>query len=290
MNRQDYLRCLIGALISVRVSMSSAAEESPRFVRRMKELEQKSDGRLGVAVFDSATGLSLDWRGKERFPMCSTFKFLLAAAVLHQIDEGQLTLKTPVAVPAKGLVSYSPVTEKFAGREMAVSDLCESTLIWSDNTAANLLLPLVGGPEGLTKYIRHLGDSITRLDRMEPELNSAIPGDPRDTTTPFSMLRCMRVLLLDEALKEESKLQLTRWLLDNRTGDQRLRAGLPVDAKVGDKTGTGKQTTNDIAVVWPKNRKPVLIACFLTESSLESEAREGIQAAVAREVSSLWET
>lgn len=289
MNRQEYLRCLLGTLISAPMGLSYAAvEKSPRFTSRMKELEQKSGGRLGVAVFDSMTGQRLDWRGEERFPMCSTFKFLLAAAILNQVDEGRLSLLTPVAIPEKGLVSYSPVTEKFAGREMVISALCESALIWSDNTAANLLLPFIGGPEGLTKYVRGLGDSKTRLDRIEPELNSAIPGDPRDTSTPAAMLHCMNALLLGKSLKEGSKTQLTDWLLDNRTGDQRLRAGLPTDAKIGDKTGTGKETTNDIAVIWPKNRLPVLITCFLTESSLESLAREKIHVAVAQEIASLW--
>jgi beta-lactamase class A len=147
------------------------------------------------------------------------------------------------------------------------------------------MLGLIGGPAGLTHFVRTLGDGKTRLDRNEPSLNSAIPGDPRDTTTPNAMLRSMQTLLIGEVLSTASKNQLTQWLVGNKTGDARLRAGLPQGWRVGDKTGTGERgSTNDIAIVWPPNRAPILIAVYLTETSAPADQRNAVHADIARAI------
>jgi beta-lactamase class A len=218
--------------------------------------------------------------------MCSTFKFLLAAAVLAKVDKGTERLDRPVPVRAGDIITYSPTTEKFVGREASVAVLCEAAVTLSDNAAANLLLPLVDGPPGLTAFARSIGDDFTRLDRNEPTLNESTPGDPRDTTTPNAMAADLQRLVLGEALSEGSRRQLTDWLLGCKTGDARIRAGLPSGWRAGDKTGTGARgSANDIAVLWPPRGGPLLVAGYLTANTLESAAANAIHAAVGQAVS-----
>jgi beta-lactamase class A len=165
-------------------------------------------------------------------------------------------------------VAYSPVTEHHAGgKGLTLQELCHAAITKSDNTAGNLLLAQIGGPRGLTAFARSLGDQHTRLDRIETGLNKGVPGDPRDTTTPRAMAGDLNQLVLGEALSPASRKQLGDWLLANTTGDARLRAGLPADWRVGDKTGTGDYgVTNDVAVVWPPGGEPLVITAYFAES------------------------
>lgn len=249
-------------------------------------LETRSGGRLGVAVLDTGTGQRFGRRADERFPMCSTFKFLLAGAILKRVDDGRERLDRRIPVTRADLVPYAPFAEtRLDGPPPTVAELCEATITLSDNVAANLLLPAVDGPAGLTAFLRTLGDPQTRLDRNEPSLNSAIPGDPRDTTTPTAMVHSMERLMLGDALTPASRGQLIAWMVANRTGDKRLRAGLPKGWRVGDKTGTGvRGTANDVAIVWPEGRAPLLIASYLTETADGFKERDAIHAGVARAV------
>jgi beta-lactamase class A len=290
--RRDFLRAAIAAMVAAGFDAKAgktAKQDWSALPDRWAAIERDSGGRLGVALLDSASGQRANWRGDEPFAMCSTFKLLLAAAVLKEVEQGREMLGRRLPVQASDLVQHSPVTEKLVGTDGAsVAQLCEATMIISDNAAANLLLPLIGGPDGLTRFVRTLGDNRTRLDRNEPNLNSAIPGDPRDTTTPIAMLHCMQRLLLGNALGEASREQLLAWLRGNLTGDNRLRAGLPAGWQVGDKTGTSDNgsngTSNDIAIIWPPGRAPLLLTCYLTESPLSSAARDGVHKAVATAV------
>jgi len=249
---------------------------------RFAALERARGGRLGVAVLDTETGRRMTHRGDELFPLCSTFKFLAAAAVLARVDRKEERLDRRIPVAKSDLVPYSPVTEKRAGEEMTVAEICEAAMTLSDNTAGNLLLESLGGPSGLTAFVRSLGDSVTRLDRFETELNEVGPGDPRDTTTPLAMIRNLNKLLLEPTLSESSRRHLTAWLVGNKTGDARLRAGFPPDWRIGDKTGTGNGIANDIAVVWPVERAPVLVAAYLRGARAPVEARNVVLAEVAR--------
>ena len=241
--------------------------------QRLKDIEAESGGRLGVSIVDTTSGLHAGLRTDERFPMCSTFKLLAAAAVLARMDRGHEDLQRRIVFSQRDLVSYSPATsqhirERTGEAGMSVAQLCKAAITLSDNTAANLLLASMGGPAGLTAFARSLGDGITRLDRNEPTLNEAIPGDPRDTTTPNAMLGNLRELVLGERLSSSSKAQLLAWLAANETGGARIRAKLPKDWGVGDKTGTGDRgTANDVAILWPPGRGPVLVAVYLTETS-----------------------
>lgn len=247
-------------------------------------LEQHNGGRLGVAVLDLHTGRRLAHRADERFPMCSTFKWVLAAQVLARVDRGQEALSRRVRYAASDLVTYSPITERHAGaRGMTVDALCEAAVTMSDNTAANLLLRTVSGPAGLTTWLRAQGDAVTRLDRVETALNAATPGDPRDTTTPAAMLATMHRLLLGDVLSPASRALLVRWLVECRTGQTRLRAGWPAHWRVGDKTGSGAHnTTNDVGIAWPPGRKPLLVAAYSTGAEVDASARHSMLADVAR--------
>jgi beta-lactamase class A len=263
----------------------SSAPSSSREAAPWPTLEAAAAGRLGVAVLDTATGQLAGHRLDERFPMCSTFKWLAAACVLQRVDAGHEQLERRVRFGREVLVPHSPVTAQHTGEGMTLAALCEATITVSDNAAGNLLLQSFGGPEALTRYARTLGDSATRLDRWEPELNEATPGDPRDTTTPRAMATALHATLVGDALSARSRARLTRWMEATRTNTKRLRAGLPPGWRLGSKTGTGDRgTTNDVGVYWPPGRPPLVVAAYLTETEAPLETRQGALAGVARQV------
>ena len=273
------------ALLSVR---AVAADRDVELGQRFADLERRHGGRLGVAVLDTARAEPVAYRGDERFPLCSTFKFLAAAFVLARVDRKQESLARRVVYARDYLVPYSPITEKHVGGEgLSVGEICEAAVTLSDNTAGNLMLDSFGRPAGLTAYLRSLGDGVTRLDRREPELNEATPGDPRDTTTPVAMLRLVRETVLGTALSPASREQLAAWIVATKTGDKRLRAGAPKQWRVGDKTGTGRNdATNDIAVFWPPGRAPIVVTAYY----VGARATEGERSAVLAEVGRLAAT
>ena len=247
--------------------------------------EASIGGRIGFAV--AGAGLRFSHRGDERFPMASTFKMLLVAAILERIDRRTERLDRAIPVQPTDILGNSPVSEKHIGSTATVAQLCEAAIIYSDNTAANLLLPVVGGPAGLTAFLRRTGDRVTRLDRYEPMLNEAILGDPRDTTSPNAIAATWTTLLLGNALSPASRNQLTGWLVANTTGGARLRAGLPKNWRVGDKTGTGaNNSVNDIAIVWPSPRAepPVVIASLMTAGTAPLDRLNQTHSDLARAV------
>jgi beta-lactamase class A len=208
--------------------------------------------------------------------MCSTFKFLLASAVLRRVDGQQETLDHAITIPPKPLLFNSPLTEPHAGGTMIIAALCHAALARSDNTAANLLLESIGGPASITGFLRSIGDTVTRLDRMETSLNEFLAGDPRDTTSPTAIADDLKSVLLGSVLKSASRDQLTLWLKANLTGLERLRAKLPKDWHAADKTGSnGEHTSNDIAVLWPASKPPVIIAAYITQCAGPESKRAG---------------
>jgi beta-lactamase class A len=261
------------------------AEPTDKLTEAFTRIENESGGRLGVAVFDSESGMQTGYRSDERFPMCSTSKLLTVAGILKRIDTGKLAWDKRVHYLQSDLVTYSPVTEGHVADGMSVLALCEAALTVSDNTAANLLIAELGGPTAVTSFARSLGDQVTRLDRIEPELNEAQPGDPRDTTSPLAIASNLRTITRAGILNDISAGRLISWLLSNKTGDARLRAGLPSGWRVGDKTGSGGNgTTNDVAVFWPTGRNAIYLSAYLTETSATPTAREATLAAVGRAV------
>jgi beta-lactamase class A len=274
----------IAMLASVPLVDRGRAEERNELALQLAELEKKSGGRLGVSIFDTASGRSTSHRGDERFPMCSTFKLLAVAALLREVEQGRQRLDRRIRFEPADVVVNSLITkDRTGGDGMSLSEICEAAMTYSDNTAGNLILANIGGPQGLTSFARHIGDSITRLDRIEPELNEAQPGDLRDTTTPSAMIGNVKALVLGKVLSNPSKSLVEKWLVGNRTGDKRLRAGLPADWRCGDKTGSGERgTTNDIGLIWPPNRKPVIVSILLTGTEAAGEQRNNIMADVGR--------
>jgi beta-lactamase class A len=246
-------------------------------------LEQINGGRLGVAVLDTASGAHSGYRMDERFPMCSTFKFLLASAVFERVDRRQETLDRAIAIPQKPLLFNSPLTEPHAGGTMTIAALCHAALTRSDNTAANLLLETIGGPGGITSFARSIGDTVTRLDRTETSLNESLPGDPRDTTSPAAMVGDLKAVLLGNVLSPVSREQLTQWMAANVTGLVCLRANLPEGWRAADKTGSnGQHTSNDVAVLWPVGKPPVIIAAYITQCAGPESKRSAMLAEIGR--------
>ncbi|MBD0274227.1 MAG: class A beta-lactamase [Acetobacteraceae bacterium] len=282
---------LAGALLlgapAVSDAPAAAADGRGAALRRaLAGLENRHGGRLGVAVLDTAAPepAVVAHRGDERFAMASTFKFVAAAFVLARVDRGEESLARRVVYGRDQLVPYSPVTGKHAGEGgLTMGEICDAAVTLSDNTAGNLMLDGFGGPAGLTAYMRSLGDGVSRLDRRETELNEATPGDPRDTTTPAAMLGVLRETVLGTALSPPSRALLAEWLVSNKTGDKRLRAGVPAGWRVGDKTGTGEHNaTNDIAVIWPPGRAPILVTAYYAEARASADERNAVLAEVGR--------
>lgn len=197
-------------------------------VTTVKQAESQLQGRFGYAELDLASGQLLSgYRAGERFPMMSTFKVLLCGAVLSRVDTGEEQLDRRIHYRQQDLVEYSPVTEKHLADGLTVGELCAAAITLSDNTAANLLLTTLGGPQGLTTFLRHSGDQTSRLDRWETELNEARPGDVRDTTTPEAMARTLRNLLTGRVLSPASQQQLQRWMVEDKVAGPLLRSALP---------------------------------------------------------------
>jgi beta-lactamase class A len=275
------------SLSSLAADVASPANTS--IEQQLAELERRHGGRLGVAILDTSSQRLIAQRGDERFALCSTFKALLAAFVLVRVDRKQEDLSRMIVYGKEQLVPYSPITEKHTGEGgLSVGSICEAAVTLSDNTAANLLLDSVGGPQALTDWLRSTGDDTTRLDRHEPELNENRPGDLQDTTTPVAMLNTLRTLVFGNVLSPASRDQLLAWLVSNKTGDQKLRAGLPKGWRIGDKTGSGaNNASNDVAVIWPTSRAPMIVTVYYTHSRADAAQVNAVMAEVGRLVASV---
>jgi beta-lactamase class A len=280
MHRRSFLAALAAsaACVRARAAASSAEERLALANKRLAEIEAREGGRLGVFVRDTGAGATIEHRADERFPMCSTFKLLTAAAALKRVDDGAERLDRTIAYGPNDLLEYAPIAKAHVAEGgMTLADLCAAAIDWSDNTAANLVLQAIGGPPGFTQFARSLGDKVTRLDRNEPTLNEATPGDERDTTSPRAMAADMQKVLLGDALSDQSRRQLEAWLIDDKVGDKRVRAGLPHSWRIGDKTGSGDHgTANTIAIIRPPDQAPILAAVYYTESSAPMDARNAI--------------
>lgn len=253
---------------------------------RLRAIEAGTGGRLGVSV--AGDGIApFGWRPDERFPFCSSFKVLATAAILSRVDAGSLRLDQVLPLREADLLNYAPVSLKAfrEGRSLSVAEICEAAVVWSDNTAANLQFALLGGPAELTRWVRGTGDAVTRFDRTETDLNTAIPGDPRDTTSPAAMRESLNRILLGAVLGAESRARLEGWMVGGQTGFKRLRAGLPPGWPVGDKTGTGGDGTgtfNDVAIIRPPGRAPLLATVYLTRATAPQAVCEAAHAEIGR--------
>jgi len=248
------------------------AEPLPAIQDRVGALERRYGAYVGLYAVDVDGGRTISHRGQEAFAMCSTFKGYASARVLQMVGQGELTLDQPVFVDPGAIVANSPRTAPRAGGEMTLDELCQAALQVSDNTAGNLLLKTIGGPAAITAFARSIGDSSTRLDRWETELNSAIPGDPRDTTTPQALGGGYRRLLTGDALALPQRQQLEDWMRANETSS--MRAGLPAGWTTADKTGSGDYgSTNDVGLAYGPAGQRVLLALMTRSQVSDSKAQ-----------------
>lgn len=259
--------------------------DSVIFADELKAIEQRSGGRLGIAIVDAGGDLFSAYNGNEPFAMCSTFKLLLAGQVLERAAKG-VSLRTPLPFSRADLVSYSPGTEKLLGPDgtgtQRLGFAARDAVVLSDNGAANLILKQIGGPAAFTDALRRTGDMATRLDRIEPELNENAPGDLRDTTTPIAMAKSAAGYVYGNRLQPAYRAQLRGWMIESETGLKRIRAGLPPDWVAGDKTGSCGTAYNDVAFVEMPSGKKYMIAIFLDRPTVDGDAANALIAEVAR--------
>lgn len=289
MDRRSLLKsALIGAsAFALRPSFLLAGETSDAKAK-LAALERQHGGRLGVAMLDTGNGQRVGYRDDERFLLCSTFKLLLAAAVLARVDRGQEQLDRRLTFGKDALLEYAPVTSQHVGPPgMSMAELCQAAIALSDNTAANVLMAHLGGPSVVTRYARELGDTVTRLDHIEPVLNRPSVDGLSDATTPNAMLEDLQKLTLGTALSDASRRQLIEWLCETSTGKNLLRVGVPADWRVGEKTGSGSTQRNDVAIMWPPHRKPLLVTAYYENTQVDDGGRAAVLAEVGRIVASL---
>lgn len=270
------------SLISLLASPMIWADNNNTIEKQLNTLEKYSQGRLGVALINTEDNSQITYRGEERFAMASTSKVMAVAAVLKASEKQAGLLDKNITIKKSDLVAYSPITEKHLTTGMTLAELSAATLQYSDNTAMNKILDYLGGPAKVTQFARSINDVTYRLDRNEPELNTAIHGDPRDTTSPIAMAKSLQALTLGDALGQSQRQQLVTWLKGNTTGDNSIKAGLPKHWVVGDKTGSGDYgTTNDIAVIWPENHAPLILVVYFTQQEQDAKYRKDILAKAA---------
>lgn len=248
----------------------------------LSALETLYGGRLGVCATDGQR--RVQWRSDERFAYCSTFKLFLAACVLQRVQEGKEQLDRTIPITADDMVAYAPVTGEAVGSSLSVAQLCKGTVQLSDNPAANILLREIGGLQAMREWYGSIGDTVTRVDRYETELNTALPDDPRDTTTPAQYVADMQAVLGGKVLAATQRAQLEEWLLGTPTGAGRIKAALPAGYRLGHKTGTGDRNThNDIGVIWAPDGRAIYIVTYFTDAGGGSdEQRDAVLAQAAR--------
>ena len=285
LDRRAFLRAAVVLVPALAITKHARAQTLDESSKRLQQLESVAGGRLGVWALDTATGTQIRHRADERFPMCSTFKVMAVGAILERAARDADLLQRRIRYTKENLVTYSPVTEKHVSQGMTVAELCAAALRYSDNTAGNLLMRMVGGPAFVTAFARSIGDGEFQLDRWETRLNSAIPGDARDTTTPAAMGQSLRALTLGDALPEAGQARLVEWMRGNTTGDKRIRAALPARWQVADKTGSGDYgAATDIGVAWPPDRAPIIIAIYSTRQKSGASWNNELIADAARVV------
>ncbi|MFA0194694.1 class A beta-lactamase [Vibrio artabrorum] len=266
---------LVLVLLSVFFSTSSLSHSlEPQSI---EQIESRVSARIGIAVYDSATKQTWSYKGDERFPMMSTFKTLACANLLYDAENKGLDLDSKVNIKSEDLIVWSPVTKELVDKGISLRDACNATMTMSDNTAANIVLGGIDGPNGLTQFLRLASDSNTRLDHMEPELNHARPGDARDTTTPNSIVMTLNELMYGDTLSQASTSTLKGWMMGNKVSDGMLRSILPNDWSIADRSGAGAYGSRAItAIVWSETRAPLIISISLTETKLTIPERDTV--------------
>lgn len=286
----SFQRCLLIStfiFISAFISLVSNAQQI-KFAsihQKLSKLEASSGGRLGIYVINTANHEHIEYRANELFPFCSTGKIMVVSAILKESEANQAILQKKIIYDQKDVnkSEYAPITKQNIYNGMSIAELCKAAMEYSDNAAMNILLRFVGGPKTVTSFAKSIHDNKFSLDRWEPELNSAIPGDLRDTTTPAAMASSLKQLALGNVLALEQRKKLQEWMKNNTTGDTKIRAGAPRGWIVADKTGNGKYgTTNDVGIIWPPHCPPIVMVIYLTQHKRDATKRDDVIASAAR--------
>ncbi len=283
-SRRTALALGAAAALALGGGTARAATGAGGVTARLRELEREHTARLGVYGRNLRTGRTVVHRADERFPMASLFKTLAAAAVLRDLDRDGTFLARRVHYTRDYVTrsGYSPITEQHVATGMTVGELCDATIRFSDNTAGNLLLKELGGPTAVTRFARSVGDRVTRLDRWEPELNSAEPWRETDTTSPRAIGLTYARLVLGDALDPCDRARLTDWMLRNTTSGEKFRKALPADWLIADKTGGGRHGgNNDVGVVWPPDGPPIVLSVLTTQPEEDAPADNPLVARAA---------
>ncbi len=289
LSRRGVMLGLTGAGVAGASLLAGCSKEFSHVIgigQEVAEIVRRHGGRVGVSLTSGSgdENGNFNIQSEELFAMCSVFKWVLAAAILQAVDQGKLKVAQEISYTKADLLEYAPVTEMHVAKgKMTIGDLCSAAVSVSDNTAANLLLPLIGGPAGLTAFVRALGDTVTRFDRNEPTLNDVTNKDERDTTTPAAMTQLLKTVFTGTVLKPASLSLLKDWMVATTTGKNRISAGVPAGYVVGHKTGTAHTHANDVAVIWPgADRPPMFLSIFTTGGTLDDAGRDKVIADLTR--------
>jgi len=262
----DYKKTTLIAICLMSISNSNA---SPLSVKQTVNEFERQGWNIGVSVIENSSNNVYSINGDERFSTNSTVKALACAIVLSEVDKNAVSLNDAMMINEQDVVSHSPVMKEFIGKKVTLADACKATMTYSDNTAANFAIKKSGGPEGITSFLRSIGDDITRADRYEPDLNTNPEGDLRDTSTANTMAANFNKLLLGNILSTQSKEQLKNWMMGNKVADNMLRLVLPTGWEIADRTGANSYGARGIiSMVWSESQQPLIISIYIKKEKL----------------------
>ena len=258
-------------------------------IKKIEEIENQLSARIGVSIYDVTDNKLWSYNGDTRFPLMSTFKTLACAKLLVDVEKGLQSFDTSSVITENSIIAWSPTTEKLIGESISLKEACSAAMIMSDNTAANIVLSGIEGSKALTQFMRSIGDEVTRLDRNEPDLNEALDGDKRDTTTPNAIVKSLHTLLFGDVLSQASKAQLKQWMIDNKVTGSLFRSVLPVNWSIADRSGAGGNGSRGItAIVWSDKRTPLIISVYLTQTDAPFALRNKAIANIGKEIFTLY--
>jgi beta-lactamase class A len=258
-------------------------------LEQIEAQEHLLGARIGVSIYDVKANDSWDYNGNAKFPLMSTFKVLACAKLLADVEKGLQSFDTSTVITTDSLINWSPITKKLVGEKISLKEACSAAMIMSDNTATNIVLKGIDGPKALTQFMRAIGDEVTRLDRIEPELNEALDGDKRDTTTPNAIVKSLHTLLFGDVLSQDSKVLLKQWMIDNKVTGSLLRSVLPEHWFIADRSGSGGFGSRGItAVVWSDKRTPLIISIYLTQTDATFAQRNKAIADIGKEIFAVY--
>jgi beta-lactamase class A len=284
----SYIYRLLTIVFFANILFTSIASANA-IIEKIKEKENQLGARFGVSIYDVSKDELWNYHGDSRFPLMSTFKTLACAKLLADVEKGVQSFDTTTVITEDSIIAWSPITEKLIGEKISLKEACSAAMIMSDNTATNIVLNGINGPKSLTHFMRSIGDDITRLDRIEPELNEAIEGDKRDTTSPNAMVKSLHTLLFGDVLSQDAKVQLKQWMLDNKVTGSLLRSVLPDNWLIADRSGAGGFGSRGItAVVWPKPQMPIIISIYLTQTEASFARRNKSIADIGEEIFKIY--